>query len=497
MGDQGVNWTTPSSNPTGSAPADAYEPADIALPGGVAESDWKLSIGDQQGDGASGAQFVVETGREKKLRFSCEPTLVKIKDNILGKGVKKFGHPHMGFGLVDWDENTTFQTARASPRSTCAGGPLNGSNYMEPAFLAELASGAIVAVLPQDQINYYILGEQGEANYATWLRAGMQFLIGPNPKDMNDTKRRAQYVAGGRSYPGGVNYGSGQLGYYCVRFDGTQASVVGDARMEITPGNYIAGKARYLRGPSGEDPFNGGCYGTEAEPATLAANLLAPGCWDRHNLTAPDGRSHFYYPADPYGAKVCPKTTAGVDYGHVPELEVKNFYLTTGFADYGAWYLESDRMRVATTECPDATAPCDGASGGNVPGTVDGVSYSRVSISPCRSTGLDFCNGETLHADYTFGWKVSIFDTAQRECLGISVRGVAPTDGPAECNTNLLDRYHELRYNTVPEGSMRDWIDRGCTTVSACKNSTPSNPVGRYMTIPGYEPGVVNIHGGH
>lgn len=496
IGDQGVNWNVLSTFPTtGTLPQDAYEPADPPLPAGVVESDWRITIGDMQGTAQSGASFVKGADREKKVRVGCEPNNAKLKDNILGFGIPLFGHPHLGAGLVPWDENTTFQTARANPRSTCAGGPLLATNYMEPCLLIKQPNGAVLCWLYQDQINYYIMGVQSEPNKATYIRAGEQFLIGPNPKDMNDTRRRAIYAAAGFEYPGGMNYSAGQLGWYCIAGDGTPATAVGDARMRFPGGAYSSDKVVYLRGPNGEDPFGGTCTAVAGVPATLVGNLLAPGCNDGFNLKAPDGRSHWWYRArktDNTITGACPTTTAGDSYVLKPELEVKSLYQTTGFSQYGQAYFESDRMRISTTECPDATAPCDGVSGGNVPATVNGVFYSRVSISPCRRTGLDFCNAETLHADYTNGWKQSIFDQVQREGLGITVRGIAPVDGPAEMNTNLIDRYTVLKTGLV-DANKRQWIGQGCATLGNCYDSVPSKPNQTYRTIPGYQPGSVHI----
>jgi hypothetical protein len=216
--------------------------------------------------------------------------------------------------------------------------------------------------------------------------------------------------------------------------------------------------------------------------ASLTSDLISPNCWDRTNLTALGARDHTRYGVNGR----CPKTTGGVDWGRIPQGQVKNIYSTTGFSEYQNWRLSSDHMRMATTECPDAANPCNGTSGGNVPATVGGVFYSRVSLDPCRYAGLDFCNGATVHADYTFAWHGPTFEIMERECLGLTVRGVAPTDGPAECNFGQMDRNTALQ--SVPPAGASFWTG-GCTTSFDCKDSIPSKPKERFGVIEGQNAG--------
>jgi hypothetical protein len=501
VGDQGAVWTTPSAKPTGSAPADSSEPALVALPNSETVARWTVSTGDQlytsrcigstnayyknSSAGSctlSGGGTILNMG-EKKIRLTCGPATAKRKDNLLGYGIRYFGHGHQGYGAIDWDENSSYTTLRTDPKSSCVGIILNASNYMEPALEVVTTSGATMSVQAQDQAVYYVEGLQNEANTATWIRRGMAWLWGSPPSDYNDTKRRAEYAAASLSYPGTANTPAGVTGWYCIDGDG--------ANVAVTSTYGVGGgttNARFLKGPGGQDPWNGGCHSTAAGPATLVSDLLSPDCWDRTNLTAADARGHMRYASDPFGARICPKTSGGVDWGRIPQGEVKNLYRTTGFSEYGIWKFSSDHMRMATTECPDAANPCDGVSGGNVPATVGGVFYSRVSLSPCRSTGLDFCNGETLHADYTFAWHSPTFEIMERECLGLTVRGTAPTDGPAECNAGQMDRYTALAYS--PPSGASVWTG-GCTTNYECRDSIPTKPKERYAIIEGQNAGTV------
>jgi len=496
VGDQGINWSVLSTKPVGAAPADAYEPAEPPLPTGVVKSEWLVETSDQLqvwsvGDPKNtpylvGADSAAKAVLEKKIRITCEPALpAKRKDNILGYGVPSFGHIHLGTGAIDWDENSDYTSLRLNPTSSCSGGPLNATNYMEPALLTSSPkTGAEVVVLPQSQSFYYIEGDQDEPNEDTWLRRGMQFILGTNPMNYNDAARRAIYDASGFEYPGSPDTPAGFTGYYCIAGDGTHATVAAGHRMKSGAGIESTGDARYLKGPSGEDPFAGTCTGTEESPAELVATLTAPECWDRTNLTSPDGRGHFWYRArkpDNSVKDACPTTASGEDYGRVPQLTVKNIYETTGFAEYGTWYLGSDRMPASMT----VTAGCT-----NDPETQG----DPCSLDPCRQIGPYFCNGSTLHADYTFGWETTdVFDQMERECLGIPVRGIAPTTGPAECNASQVDRYHVLEYGPSPDPA---WTG-GCTNILGCHDSTPSKPLERYHVVPDEAAGDVTIEHRH
>jgi hypothetical protein len=490
VGNQGADWSVPSSKPTGAAPADAFEPPVIALPDGVVESEWLVTVPDQlTNDRASGLGFVKPTNPatgEKKLRFTCEPSTVKIKDNIKGPGIKKFGHPHQGVGLIDWDENTNYLTARANPKSSCQGGPLVATNYMEPAFLKQMPNGATVSVLPQGQAVYYVRGTQADPNDMTWLRAGTGLIFGADPTNFNDAARRAAYQAAGYFYPGGLYTPAGMKGYTCQNGAGFAATAKPAHAYVDAQGNVSTAFVRYLKGPNGEDPFNG-CSGTVQAPAAITSTLLAPGCWDRTNLTAVGGRDHFWHEAvkklDTTEVKVCPKTTSGVDYGLVPDVEIKNTYYTIGFTDYGSWWLDSDRMDPALTVTPGSA---------NDPVTQG----DPASLSPCRQVGPYFCAGETLHADWFYGHHRPVFDKAQRECLGISVRGIPPVDGPAECNFGIFSRFQQLT-NTAPAGK-EIWFG-GCSVFTACNNNAvPSAPITqRYKPVPGYQEGTVTLKHQH
>jgi hypothetical protein len=501
-----TNFSTLSNKPTGAAPADAYEPAEPASDSTLDETPW-LDV--FSGPSASPLNYVQGPTRERKARFTCEPTTALRKDFVLGHGIPSFGHMHQGTGNVAWNENSTYLTSRALPSSTCAGGPLNTTLYIEPAVIEQLSTGVRVAHRPQANSFYYVNGiqsMQGDPTEAmTWLRRDTQYILGANPSDYNDTARRATYAASGLMYPGSPHTPAGMAGIGCYLNSGAIVKVQRVAsQRELYNGIRDPNYARHTVAEDGSDPWMDGsgnhlCTGTVAAPAFFIVSFTAPDCWDRHNLQTPNGRTHFWYSARNSSSTIvdaCPTVTVnGVlqHYGYMPQLQVKTNYQHTGWNDYKNWYLESDRMHVATTECPDAANPCDGVSGGNVPATVNGVSYTRVSLDPCRAISTNFCPFSTFHADWGYGWKSSIIDLIQRECLGITVRGVAPVNGPAECDSSRISATRGLKYGGASPNAS---LSGGCVVMLACSDATPGNPE-LYDPVEMGQTGPFVIHGNH
>lgn len=451
------NWGVISTNPTGAAPADTFEPADAGL-GSIVEADW-ISTTDGTVDYIQGA------GNERKVRITCEPSTAKHLDAILWYGVPPpVGHRHQGTGAWNWSQNSIYTTLRASPSSTCSGGPLNATNYWEPELLQRLSNGLEIGRRPQTQTFYYVLGIQSDPMKWTWIRRNTAFIFGVNPADFNDTARRAEYSAAGFEYPGSPDTPTGFGGWQCfIASDPNTAVTVSNtaARMKSSSGVASTTNARYLKGPAGEDPWGGGCSGTTASPAEIILNLSAPQCWDRHNLRAPDGRNHFAHMArksDNSITEACPTVTVdGVsqEYGHVPQLQVKTHWKVAGPSDYMSLRFSSDIMNPVGT-------PADPSS-----------------KDPCRQISKDFCYGATGHADWNYGWHSPIFDEAQRECLGVSVRGVAPTNGPGECNTSQISKFRKLKYSGASPDST---LSGNCATINSCSNAVPGN-IERYAPI--------------
>jgi hypothetical protein len=437
-GQQTRNWITNPTFSTTTVPADSLEPADVA-DSGFTESDW-INVLD-------GTGYIKGASNERKIRLTCEPGTAKQLDPIVltGQGPPS-GHRHQGLGNVGWNQNSTFTTLRNSPSSTCTGGPLNSTIYWEPELLAPL-NGVTVGIRTQDTIFYYIDGIQSDPQKLTWLRRGFSFIGGANFADYNDTTIRAELTAAGFEYPGSPDTPAGFQGWQCFTNPGTNLITVTRVASRMKSGAGIASTtaARHLKAEDGSDPWGGNCTGTLANPAMMEMDLIAPGCWDGQNLHSPTGRTHVAYAvrkSDNSVTDVCPD-----GWVHVPQLTAKSDYMFTG-TEYLNWYYASDRMNAPSTP-GDAT-----------------------SLDPCRQTGPYFCNGSTAHFDWMNGWKSSIQDEWERECLGITVRGVAPTNGPAECATNLISKFRGLKYGGAsPDVNMSG----GCTTLGACSNAVPGN----------------------
>jgi hypothetical protein len=504
-----TDFSTWSNKPTGSAPADAYEPAEPAGDLTYNITPWTTT---RTGAADTPSEYAQSspTTQNRKFRTTCEPSTARRQDFILGFGVSSFGHMHEGTGNIGWNQNSTYLTARAAPASTCAGGPLNPTNYIEPAVMELLSTGARAVHRSQVSTFYYVsdlLSDQGDPLFQmTWLRRDFSYILGASPSNYNDTARRAIYAAASPAlyYPGSPDTPAGMVGIQCFTNANALVSVTRtNSQMKLLNGTRTNQFARHWVAEDGSDPWGGNCVGTTAAPGYFIINLRGEDCWDRYNLHAPDGRMHVWYSAqttDSAHTKLCPTVTVnGVlqNYAYFPELNIKTEYRHAGWNDYKNWYLESDRMHVATTECPDAASACDGVSGGNVPATVNGVFYSRVSLDPCRATSINFCNGSTFHADWGMGWMATqVFDLFQRECLGITVRGVAPVYGPAECDDSRLSPFLKMKSSGASPDPTLSSVSGVCSSMVSCTNAVPGD-ADLYEPVEVGQTGPFTIEGGH
>lgn len=449
-------WTTSPTAPavTATLPADAYEPAEFSET--IAETGWVEAV-----SGSSG--YLQGPTHERKFRIVCEPSTAKQIDPILFKGIPgPIGHRHQGNGSVNWDQNSSYTNLRASPSSTCSGGPLNATNYWEPELLVKTSKGIELGIRPQSQIFYYINGLQSETQNHTWLRRDFGFIGGSNPADYNDTARRAEYAAAGLEYPGGPLVPAGFAGFLCTAYVGGPELTVTRVASRIDSSSTL--RARHLKAEDGSDPWGGQCVGTKASPGVLSMQLVAPDCWDGSNLRAPDGRGHVAYSA---------RTGNNAFRGLCPDGWVKVSQLTIQTrwefegTEYLNWYFGSDRMNPA-----------------NTPG-------DPSSLDPCRKIGPYFCNGATGHFDYIFGWRSNIADEWQRECLGIPVRGVAPTNGPAECDGSRISINRNLKYGgTSPNPA----LSGGCVIMGSCSDARPGKKA-RYNPLAAGTKAPTIVHG--
>ncbi len=355
----------------GIPPVTASEPADIASTG-ITVSDW-----------ITNTSIVRSTGSgEDKLRITCTASHTKREDPILFPGVANAGHDHTFIGSMSAGKDSTYASLRGDSRSTCAGGPVNGTAYWEPSLMTALPTGATVEIKP-DRVTFYYVQPTVDSPKKTRLFNGLAFIIGVNPGDPTDLVRKAEI-------PAGFSYiTNGFVGWACFNRDA-------DGGANIAPD---AGGTHYpaLQTPAGGDPWGGRC----STGKQLLAEAQAPECWDGRNITSPNGRDHFRYKIRHVtsGAAVCP-----TGWWEVPAFEVKVLFGHKGWSDYQNWYLSSDRH------------------------------------------GLTFANwktpGSTYHADWMNGWDPTILDTWLVNCTGVKI-GATPGNG-AGCDYSTISATQRL-----------------------------------------------------
>lgn len=424
---------------TDTLPADSIEPSE-ASESGYTESDYIVTT-----DGTS--NYLVEIGRERKFRTVCEPSKAFFYDPILYyNNPGPVGHPHQASGTITISPSATYTSQRAAPSSNCIGALLNNVFYWEPQMFMQLTNGLTVGVHHTQDVFYYINGDQGQTQRATWLRRNFAFIFGANPMDYNDQARRDEISAAGYEYPGSPETPAGFRGWSCQLANGDYVTVTRTAsRMKSPAGVELPTASRHLLAPDGSDPWGGNCIGTVANPGFMTIDLIAQDCWDGTNNRAPDGRGHVAHTvrkSDNTIINLCPQP-----YVHIPFLQAKKVFRHAGFADYGKWYYGSDRMNPPDT-------PAD-----------------PTSLDPCRATGPWFCNGSTGHADWIYGWNSDIADEWQRECLGIPVRGVSPVNGPAECDSSQISKFRRLLTGPSPDPSKSG----NCPIIGSCVDATPGS----------------------
>lgn len=358
-----------STTQGGTPPATAFEPADIPSTG-ITVEDWITSSGTVRSTG----------GAEHKARFTCESSHEKQEDPIIFPGMAKSGHRHRFIGNKGGGKDSNYSTLRADLRSTCAGGPLNPTLYWATAVLKLLPSGWEGSLKSDNTIFYYVHNAT-ESPKRTRLFNGLAFIIGVNPEDPTDAPRKAEVP------PGFAYITNGFDGWSCLNEDGGSSIDTVDDQPN-SPSFILEG---------GGDPWGGACTAGKI----LEASATAPPCWDGKNLTSPNGRDHFRYLIRHInsGKAVCPD-----GWWQVPAFVVKERFTHNGFADYGTWFLSSDRH------------------------------------------GLDEENwalpGSTYHADWMNGWDPEILKTWLVNCTGIKI-GATEGNG-ADCDYGTISATQRL-----------------------------------------------------
>jgi hypothetical protein len=409
-GPRPVRYLVPGVVGDGSTPQGGTPPAENFEPKSIGPADIQPTYDPRQwivvgtGHGDNGIHRV--DGGEAKFRITCNASHSGYFDPILARGRTGGSHHHTFIGNKHTDQNSDYTSLRRNPASSCSGGPINGTAYWEPSLMA-VTAGKLVVYRPNVASFYYTVQPYSESRKLSRLLNGLAFIGGVDPNDFNDTARRVEYGRA-KGLPAGdtlIYPGNGWGGWQCVTRQ--SETIPASAAHAFTDhwGNAGA-NARYLRGPDGQDPWDGRC----TSGTTIIANIFAPSCWDGHNLTSPDGRSHFRYPARSAQGSVSALCPSG--WWQVPHFEVKVEFSHAGFADYGQRFLSSDRMNSAATP-PDPK-----------------------SLDPCRARGPWFCNGATMHFDWMNGWQRDILDAWLRDCVGVSIEDQA--GNPLTCGISTI-----------------------------------------------------------
>jgi lysophospholipase L1-like esterase len=404
-------WVPPIP-PDSAHPADAYEPA-VDDQDGYTRSLWISSTNDRDDIGLPGG--------DGKFRTVCHATFTKRADPILTRGQYPAGHDHTFIGPIDPYvienvEDFDYQMGRDYPGSACDGGPLNTTLYWEPS-VKDARHGLKLTVIPSI-VNFYYTHSGADGPETTRLRRNYRFIGGTNPSDYNDTAVRAEHTAAGLLYPGSPDTPAGFGGIQCF-VGGVGQTVVGDARLRYDHGGYHTTEARYLKGPNGEDPWNGACTAGE-----IVVLVNAQDCWDGTNLSSPNGRQHVRY-STRAGDNDPPDGQCPDNYVKVLHFETKVHFEHNGWEeDLQYWYMSSDRM--------------------NSPGTPG----DPTSLDPCRQTGPWFCSFSTAHFDWWGSWDDTVLELWERNCGGLTIDGI--TTNYADCGTSAIDDNATLKYGTTP-----------------------------------------------
>ena len=398
----GNNSLPESSTATqgGDPPALAYEPAAIDENGNYTRADWLTTGSIDRID-----------NNEAKFRTNCNFSHFAADDPILAYGQPGVFHHHTFIGNKSTNHSSTYQTLRNNPASTCAGGPLNATAYWEPTMFKEIKPGVSVPIKPDQAVFYYVIQPYSETQKLYRLLRGKSFVGGVNPSDPTASARLAEIPDGqgwDKTNPITGAYLQGWDGFICYK--GTSASNLNIVVPQTNSDDPNGDRSRVLVNANGTDPWAGACTvdGTNLY-AALIADVVAPSCWDGHNLTSPNGRDHFRYPirkTDNSYTNVCPQ-----GWWKVPHFIARIQFSTTGWSDYSKWYLSSDRHGLAQANWKQP--------------------------------------GSTFHFDWMNGWDSVVMTEWLDKCVGVTQNG--DTGEPLTCGSSTISATSRLKGGIVGE----------------------------------------------
>jgi hypothetical protein len=407
----------------GCPPASAYEFTAINESTNYTPSQWQT---------VSGAGTCVETdvyhttaydtgcrphNGEDKLRLICGFSHFGKVDPLLfpGQLTASMLHHHTFFGNESVDQNSTYQTLRNNPKSTCAGGPLASSGYWIPSLIYEIRPGVKLPIVPDGVDVYYSVDPRISPLLVRLLR-GLTVIGGVNVSDYTNSARQAELTAQppatGQVWTQNLGVGveqnnDGFLGYKCVRIATDGFGGAGD--VALTGGGSFT---RSWLTPTGDNPWGAGqCEGSNYR---IWSYVSAPTCWDGYNLRSDNGRNHWRRSVAFSGVEYCPR-----GWWHTPGLTSIHFYPAFTHAMRRKMYLSSDRMDPNPKNWKQ-------------PGT-------------------------TMHFDWMMGWDDNIFQLAERECMGVTINNVTRTGGTGTlaqgrtCATSIIADNTALKTGTSPD----------------------------------------------
>ncbi len=232
------------------------------------------------------------------FRTGCQAVAVLPDDPIVYPGQPGMSHPHVFFGAVGVNANTTTESLRATTHATCRGGPpTNNSSYWTPA-LIDIRTGAPIAPLLES--NFY---------YKRHTAMPTSLKIAPIPQGF-------RMIAGDSK--GTPDKPSNAALYACIWDGGASAWF-----------NHI---------PAPSDcRVNGFSW--------LIVGVDFPSCWTGEHLDSPDHKSHVASPINPgaNGAGYCPSTHPVA----IPFVAFQILYQIKDANDLKYWRLASDNYDVS------------------------------------------------------------------------------------------------------------------------------------------------------
>ena len=197
-----------------------------------------------------------------------------------------------------------------------------------------------------------------------------------------------------------------------------------------TNADYPAGGGGFVRAfvnADGSDPWEGAC---ENSSFVLIAGIAAPTCWDGYNLKSGVGPR---------------STTPGRDHFRYAIFKSSNQAPDAAICPDGWWKVPSFEVK---TEFPNGR-----------PGIAGHAWRSKLHLSSDRMSSDPMMwhpPGYTLHFDWLNGWDTVILETWQRECLGMTVKGIPGADGlnglgkGNDCDSSTISATQSLATGVPP-----------------------------------------------